>query len=175
SRPSPRGAPLAAPAQLAAPRPRSYPAQDPLCYEVNNLGIRPPQRPQHLRSVLPQDRAGRPAPRRRVREMDRGADLLDVAQLRMQSFPEEVARLQLRVVEDLIVGQDLGAGHARFLQQRYPVRPRLTRRHLFDHRDQNVTAHVTRGVVLESLLYRPFRVDVYVADRTHVPWIGSTV
>src|SRR5207253_3602969 len=91
----------------------------------------------------------------------------------MPSLPEEVARLQLRVVEDLIVGLDLGAGHARLLQQRYPMRPRPARRHLFDHRDQNVPARVPRGVVLETLLARPLRVVEDVAERTPVAWSGS--
>src|SRR5438552_8732175 len=84
--------------------------------------------------------------------------------------PEEVARLQLRVVEDLIVGPDLGAGHARLLQQRYPVRLRLARRHLFDHRDQDVPARVARVVVLEKLLARPLRVVQGIAERPPVAW-----
>src|SRR5207253_871770 len=91
----------------------------------------------------------------------------------MPSFPEEVARLQLRVVEDLIVGPDLGAGHARLLQQRYPVRPRLARRHLFDHRDEDVPPRMPRGVVLETLLARPLRVTEHSAERPPVAWSGG--
>src|SRR5947209_12534088 len=91
----------------------------------------------------------------------------------MQSFPEEVARMQLRVIEDLIVGPDLGAGHARLLQQRYPVRPRLARRHLFDHRDEDVPPRVPRRVVLETLLARPLRVTEDIAERPPVAWSGG--
>src|SRR3989454_5395596 len=105
--------------------------------------------------------------------MDRGADLLDVAQLRMPPFPEELARLQLRVVEDLIVGPDVGAGHARLLHQRHPVRPRLARRHLFDHRDEDVPPRVARGVVLETLVARPLRVVEDIAERPPVAWSGG--
>src|SRR6266508_4925201 len=91
----------------------------------------------------------------------------------MPSLPEEVARLQLRVVDDLIVCPDLGARHARIVQQRYPVRPRLARRHLFDHRDQDVPARVPRGVVLETLLARPFPVVEHIAERPPVAWSGG--
>src|SRR5712692_10090536 len=91
----------------------------------------------------------------------------------MPTFPEEVARLQLRVVEDLVVGPDLGAGHARLLQERYPLRPRLARSHLFDHRDQDVPARVPRGVVLETVLVRPLRVVEHFAERAPVARSGG--
>src|SRR5260370_16919374 len=88
----------------------------------------------------------------------------------MPPLPEEGSRLKLRVVENLIEGLDLGAGNARLLEQRYPVSPRLVRRHLFDHRDQDVPTRVTRGVVLETLLARPLRVIQRIAERPPVPW-----
>src|SRR5260370_17471836 len=87
----------------------------------------------------------------------------------MPPLPEEGSRLKLRVVENLIEGLDLGAGNARLLEQRYPVSPRLVRRHLFDHRDQDVPTRMTRGVVLETLLARPFRVTHRIAERPPVP------
>src|SRR5207302_9636391 len=58
-------------------------------------------------------------------------------------------------------------------QQRYPVRPRLARRHLFDHRDQDVPARVARGVVLETLLARPLRVVEDIAERPPIAWRGG--
>src|SRR5437899_4764882 len=88
----------------------------------------------------------------------------------MPPFPEEVARLQLGVVEDLVVGLDLSAGHARLLQQRYPMSPRLAGRHLFDHRDQDVPAGVARRVVLETFLGCPLRVVEHIAERPPVAW-----
>src|SRR5438046_3732880 len=105
--------------------------------------------------------------------MDRRADLLDVAQLRMPSFPEEVARPQLRIVEDLIVGLDLSAGHAGLLQQGNPLRARPARRHLLDHRDKDVPARVPRGVVLETVLARPLRMVEHIAERPPVAWSGG--
>src|SRR5438093_2802835 len=57
------------------------PAQDPLGLEFRDLRLCPPQRPQHFRSVLAQPWSRPPLSHRRIREMDRGADLLDVAQL----------------------------------------------------------------------------------------------
>ena len=91
----------------------------------------------------------------------------------MPPVPEEASRLKLRVVENLIEGLDLGAGNARLLEQRYPVIPRLVRRHLFDHRDQDVPTRVTRGVVLETLLARPLRMAQRIAERPPVPWSGG--
>src|SRR5690348_8043844 len=100
--------------------------------------------------------------------MEGRADLLDVAQLRVPSLPEEVARPQLWVVEDLVVGLDLGARHTRLLQQRNPVSPWPARCHLFDQRDQEVPASVPRGVVLETFVARPLRMVEHIAERPPV-------
>src|SRR5260370_6080118 len=105
--------------------------------------------------------------------MDWRADLFDVAKARMPSLPDEGARKQLWVVGDLVVGLDLGARHARPLQLRYPVGPRLARRHLFDHRDQDVATRVPRRVVLEALVVRPLRVAENLAERTPVARRGG--
>src|SRR5207253_2663533 len=103
---------------------------------------------------------------RRVR-VDLKANLADPV---VHGEREGVARPRLGVVEDLVVGLDLSAGHARLLQQRYPMSPRLARRHLFDHRDQEVPARVARRVVLETFLACPLRVVEHIAERPPVAW-----
>src|SRR4029077_21141274 len=118
-------------------------------------------------------RPGRPLPHRGLGEMDRRADLLDVAKASMPALPEEGARLQLWVVEDLVVGQDLGARHAGSLQLRYPEGPRLARCHLLDHRDQDVATRMPRWVVLETLVVRPLRVAENIAERPPVARRGG--
>src|SRR5215472_17906783 len=105
--------------------------------------------------------------------MDRGTDLLDVAQRRVPAFPEEVARLELRVVEDLVVSLNLCAGHAGALQPRYPMRAWPARCHLFDHRDQYVASRVPRRIVLEALIVCPLRVLELYAEGSPVAWSGS--
>src|ERR1700687_502745 len=106
--------------------------------------------------------------------MDRWTDPLDVAQLRVPTFPKEVARLQLGVVGDLVVGLDLGTGNTSLLDERHPVWPRRGRGYPFDHRDQNVPAGVPRGDVLEPLLIRPLRMAEHLAKRAQGALAGGS-